>query len=698
MPRFRRPLVALALCGASATARAQTSYPMVTRVQPTAIQRGQTAEVTIAGTQNFSGASALLFEGAGLVAHDVSAAESREERRIVRPSRIFRTTIGSVTAKVTAADDAALGPRELRVVTPQGVSSVVPIVVVADPVVAEADDKANDLPSGAQTLSLPAAVSGVVGKIEDVDWYAVTVEAGRRVTFSLWGNRLEDKVHDLQAHIDPILGLHDAAGRELAVNDNALFADPMLSYQFPEAGTYSLQVRDTTYAGNPNWSYVLQVTSGPYVTAVFPMAVRPGAAAELEAIGFNFDPSQTITLEVPSGTPPGPRTFPLPTAGGLSQPVPLVVTDLPPAVETNDAPEETEQAQTVSLPAALSGRLGAANDVDGYRFEAKKGQIYAFEVVSRRIGSAADPVLRLVDPKGRLLVEVDDTFGKDPRLEWTAPADGVNIARIGDLHGRGGEGFGYVLLAEPARPDFVLTCDPDKLNIGPGARTPLFVKVERRAGFKGPVTLECQGLPAGVSASPLTIPGHMTQGEIVLSAADAAKGGVLLTLVGRAETEQGPLVRLAAPKQEIYMPGGGRGTFGVATLALAVTDPSDITVDVQPTEVTLSPGETATLDVAVTRRGGFDKGVNLSIDLAHLGSVFASPLPPGVVVKAAGSKTLLGPKETAGKIVLEAKPDAPASVRVPIAVMGHVSINFVVKTAYSSAPVLVTVLPKVDGK
>jgi hypothetical protein len=259
---------------------------MVTRVQPTALQRGRTAEVAIAGTQGFAGASALLFEGTGLTAEAVVAAEPKTD-----PARKGRAaTTGSVKAKVAVAPDAALGPRELRVVTPQGVSSVGPLVVVADPVVAEADDKANDLPAGAQTLALPVVVSGTVGKVEDVDWYAVSVEAGRRVTFSLWGNRLEDKIHDLQAHMDPILGLHDATGRELAVDDNAQFADPMLSYEFPEAGTYYLQVRDTTYAGNPNWTYVLQATSGPYVTAAFPMAVRPGETAGAEGAGLQRRP------------------------------------------------------------------------------------------------------------------------------------------------------------------------------------------------------------------------------------------------------------------------------------------------------------------------------------------------------------------------------------------------------------------------
>src|SRR5205823_6076482 len=158
-------------------------------------------------------------------------------------------------------------------------------------------------------------------------------EAGQRVTFSLWGNRLEDKIHDLQAHLDPILILYDSKGRELAANDNYHYAVPLLSYEFREAGTYRIQVRDTTYAGNPNWTYVLQATAGPYATSVLPLAVRPGERAELHASGFNFDKAQSIALDVPSDTRLGPASFPLPTAQGPTLPVPLVVTDLPLAVE-----------------------------------------------------------------------------------------------------------------------------------------------------------------------------------------------------------------------------------------------------------------------------------------------------------------------------------------------------------------------------
>ena len=77
----------------------------------------------------------------------------------------------------------------------------------------------------------------------------------------------------------------------------------------------------------------------------------------------------------------------------------------------------------------------------------------------------------------------------------------------------------------------------------------------------------------------------------------------------------------------------------------------------------LAPGESATLDVTVTRHARYAQGVNLAIVLQHLGGVHGNPLPPGVTVKEAGSKTLLGPKETRGKIILQAAPTAAPATR-----------------------------------
>jgi hypothetical protein len=674
---------------------------MLSRVEPTAVQRGTTVDILVSGTGtgSFAGAWQLLSERPGLEGQIiVGAVEKADEKGSDSSSKGMRRARGSVKARLTAASDAPLGPRELRVATPQGASSVGLIVVVDSPVVTEIDDKANDQAAGAPMIRLPVAVTGVIGKTEDVDWYAVEAQAGQRIVFRVWGNRLENKIHDLQTHFDPILVLHDALGRELAADDNHAFADPVLAYEFKEAGRYLLEVRDTTYAGNANWTYVIEATAGPFATAVFPLGVNPGARAKLQAQGFNFDQEQTIALDVPTGLSRGPWLTSLPTAEGPTLAVPLAVTGLPLAAEEGDAGADVAQGQNLALPAAVSGRLGAAGDVDTYRFEAKKGQIYAFEIVARRAGTAIDAVLRVLNDKGVSLAEADDTFGKDPRLEWTAPADGSFAVQVVDLHSRGGAEFGYLLEAEAAKPDFVLTCDPDKINVGPGGRVPVFVQVTRRGGFSGPVMLQWESLPAGMSSSPLTIPAVMTQGVMVVAAApDVAPAAALVSLKGKAEIPDGPIERDATPKEEIYLPGGGRGFYTVNTLALNVGDPSDITVDAGAETITLTPGGKAALEVTVSRRKDFDKPVNLAILLQHLGGVHGNPLPHGVTVSAAGNKTLLGPTETAGRIVLEAAPGAPACENVPIAVMGHVSINFVVKTSYASKPILLSVVPKGEG-
>jgi hypothetical protein len=696
MNRIRIDLVTTSLLIAAAAIPApcpgQTSYPMTLRVEPSAVTRGRSVEITVTGQENFDGAWAVLCQPPGLRG-EVLKVEKVPQKAAQRGGGRRRRATSQVQARLSVGPDAPLGPRELRVATPQGMSSIGLVVVVDHPVVAEADDLANDLPAKAQTVTFPSTISGRIGKNEDVDWYAFDAAKGQRVAFEVWGNRLENKIHDLQTHLDPLLSVHDAGGRELATADNSHFADPLLSFQAPASGKYYLQIRDTTYAGNPSWTYALCAVSGAVATSVFPMAVNPGKPARLELRGPGCHAGQKVSLTVPEDLKPGIHLIAVPECGA-SLPVPLVVTELPVVAEPGDAPAAGDARRLISLPVALCGRVGERGDNEGYRFEARKGAIHSFEVVSRRAGSECDPVLRLLDSKGAVVAEADDThgLGKDARIEWTAPADGAYVLQVTDLHNRGGDSFGYVLLAATAQPDFALFCDPDKINVGPGARVPVFVQVARLQGFTGAVTLTWDDLPPEVSCSPLTITPAMHEGVMVVSAAPQARhAAALVTLKGTGAGARGPIIRPATPEEEIYLPGGGRGRIRVETLALAVTDPSDVTIEATPREIVLQGGETATLDVTVTRDPRYDKTVNLELVLQHLGDVHGNPLPAGVTLKEAGSKTLLGPKETKGKIVLQASPNAPACAKVPIVVMAHVSINFVVKTAYASAPILVTV-------
>ncbi len=686
------PLLLLAV----ATTAAQTSYPMITYVTPVAVQRGKTVEVTVEGQMNFAAVYKALFEGTGITAEVVGAAP--------RPAAGAMPQVRSCKLRLTVAPDAVPGVREFRVASALGVSSIGQLLVCDVPVLQESGN--NNTLQQANQAPVPGVISGRIEAAEDVDYFRFRAVEGQTFTFEVLCARLQDKIHDLQKHADPMLSLYDSEGRELAANDDFYFADPQLTYTFRKSGDYYIQVRDSKYDGDPRWVYALKISDHPQATHIYPMAANPGQAVEVEPVGSLALKQPRVALVAPkslglqavqlsSGLPPEVSGVP----GSTPDPVPLLVSPLPQVleVEPNDTPQT---AQRVSLPCGINGRIGKPRDLDHFVFKGTKDKAVRLEVHARRFGtlltSHLDSMLEVLDAKGKVLAGNDDANGKDSALVFTPPADGDYILRIRDLNGKGGPTFLYYLEADLAQPDFTLRCDSDKAMIGPGTSTAWFLQVDRLNGFTGPVQVEVKGLPRGVKVNPLTIPASMTQGILVLTAEPGAElDAANVEVIGQAAVtingKEQQLQRRATPLQEIYFPGGGRGVFPVNLHTVGVTEKSDIlAVEVTPTEVVLKPGQEVRLEVTLKRRPDYDKGVSLDILLRHLGRIFGNPLPPGVTIVEGKSKTLLG-NASKGHIVLRAAPDAAEVEKVPISVLAHVSVNFVVKVSYSSPAILLSV-------
>jgi hypothetical protein len=673
----------------------QTSFPMITHAYPVAIQRGQTVEIAVDGQMNFAGAYKALFEGVGVSA-EVSS-----------PPPVPGTVLKSVKMKVTVAKDAPLGVREFRIATTLGISTVGQLLIVDDPVVMESP--ANNTAAQAQAVKLPCVLAGKLEVVEDLDYFKFEAKEGEIVTFEVFCARLQDKIHDLQKHAKPMLTLFDGEGRELAANDHFFFADPMLSYRIPKAGTYFLQVRESTYDGDPRWVYAILATNKPYVSHVFPMAGNPGKTIQVEPIGSAKFAKAKVALLAPDKL--GVQEIQLDIDGVKTNPATFIVSNLPQFIETepNDDPEK---ANRVTLPVGINGRIGKKRDIDHYVFDAKKGRAIRFELKARRFGtllnSSLHGILEIMTPKGLVVASNDITHGLEASLVFTPTVDGDYVLRIRDLNSKGSESAVYYIEADWALPDFTLRCDPDKTMIGPGTSTSWYVHVNRVNGFAGPVQVEVKGLPQEITASPLTIPPTMTQGMIVLTAApNATLKAAAVEVIGTAKTltpdpspkgrgeksgsKEETLVRGVTPNQEIYLPGGGRGRFDVNLQTVAVTASSDILkVDVSTNNITLKPGEEVKIEVTVQRRPDYDKGVFLDVLLQHLGAVIGNPLPPGVTIVQGKSKTLLG-AGSKGYITLKAAANAAPIENVPISVIANVSVNFVVKLHYSSAPILITI-------
>ena len=702
--RFPKSLCCLMLTlGVAGTASSQQSYPMLMSLHPVAAQTGQTSEHEVSARYNLDGAYQIFVTGTGVTGEAVPPEMPTAEKADQKPKG-KRPPRDKIKIKFTVAADALPGVREFRIATPQGASTIGQLVIVKDPVVTEKD--ANDSRPTAQEITLPATVCGTIEKAEDVDWYKFKVEAGTALSFLVQSSRLQNKIHDLQVHSDPIITVRNASGTTLAQADNEYFADPCLRYKFEQAGEYFLEIRDVRYQGNVDWRYSVEINSRPLVTQVFPLAVAPGAEGKLDLVGFQLPEQPVSQLKVPMETPEGPMTVGVPMGDQLSNPVNVFASTLPAVIEVGTENNTPETAQPVTVPAGISGRIESASDIDYYVFEAKKGDSISIEVIARRLQSTLDSLVRITNEKSGTYVENDD--GRVGRLTisdswietWTAPADGKFFIEIRDLHLRGGPEFVYFLKVTPTQPMFNLSLDSDKTILTPGTNGTIFVRVDRKYGFKGEVQLSIEGLPAGVTATAGRILETGNDGCIILSAAATAPMSASnIRVIGTATHPQAEgqppltLTSVADPLQEIYFPGGGRGHYPVSTHMVSVGDKLDIlSVKLSTTEISLKPGDSQKIDVTIERAPGFTQNITLDVIYRHLGSNFGDSLPKGVTLDEKNSQTLLTSGQSTGSIVLVAAKDAPPVEKQLVSVMANVSLNFVMKLAYSAEPLTVTVV------
>ncbi len=251
----------------------------------------------------------------------------------------------------------------------------------------------------------------------------------------------------------------------------------------------------------------------------------------------------------------------------------VVVSDFPETSETE--PNGTSTPQPLPVPGGVTGAFGERNDRDCYRFTAKAGQVLVLNVDARELDSMADPVLRVQDAAGKTLATADDSDGgRDPRLFWTAPADGEYRVLVQDVASvsRGGAAFFYRLTVAPPSPVLALTLPGPALVLKPGQKLEVAVTVVQSWQPEA-VTVRVEGLPPGVTAEPVSVPAaargsSSTPVKLVLTAAaDAKPGHAAVRVVGQA----GPLVAQGTAAWDLAKDRSGtlaRGSTRVVSLVL----------------------------------------------------------------------------------------------------------------------------------
>lgn len=234
----------------------------------------------------------------------------------------------------------------------------------------------------------------------------------------------------------------------------------------------------------------------------------------------------------------------------------------------------------------------------------------------------------------------DDGFrqlGKDSRLTFVAPADGVYLVRVSDVRSFHGENYAYELVGRRPQPDFQVTVTGANPTVNAGSGKAFLVKAERRDNFQGPIQVELTGMPAGFRA-PATIviqAGlHEARGFLV-----ATEGATEPSAEALAAFQWKATARFAGKTIERPVSGLGAIKLGpppklTVKLApdLAASQAAAASDDGVPV-VVIEPGRRATFRLSIDRRDFKDR-VQFEIE----------NLPHGVIVDDIGLNGVLIPE------------------------------------------------------
>jgi hypothetical protein len=469
------PQFAIVLVASLAISTASAAPPTVTSLYPAGVQRGQTVEVTAAGTFD-SWPPQVWCER-----KDVEIKPGKEKGKL----------------SITVAADAVPGTCWFRLYDDQGAAMLRPVLIGTLPELLEQEP--NDDYKKPQALQAAGVtVNGRLEKAGDVDCFAVPLRKGQTLVASLEANRT------LGSPLDGVLQVLSADGFVLQENNDYLGLDPQVVFTVPKDGTYVVRtfafpaVPDSSvrFAGGELFIYRLTLTTGAFADRAFPLAVAQAEGGKVELIGWSIpDAAKTRTIE--RGQPEDQATVFHPEV------VNAVAVRLEPHPAIVQAkPNDREHPQTIALPVTISGQLERKDAVHVYQFEGKKGQRLLFQAEARTLGFPLDPVLRLLDASDKMLAQAESgRQGGDPELAFTVPQDGAYRVEVRDLHFNGGERYFYRVRALLAKPDFELTLATDRFVVRPGKPLDIPITIQRRQGFAQEIELTVEGLPLGITAA-----------------------------------------------------------------------------------------------------------------------------------------------------------------------------------------------------
>ncbi len=481
-------------------------------------------------------------------------------KQVVRPG----ATPQHAELEVTLPADVSPGMYNLRVSTAGGLSAA--ILIGVDSLV-----QTTVIP---RLSSLPVALSGAISGGQ-VGQTTFTLKKGE-------GIAIEVEARRIGGGLDPVLNVFNDRHVPLAWAEasTALGGDARLQFTAPADGLYTLQMHDSVYQAAGANQYRLKIGDWQFADTTLPMAIRRGAKATVEFASTNLPAGSKTELAMPEAADELPASFPTGyRAAGLRPRV--LASDVDEVVKK---PSVDGSPQQVTAPIGISGRLDKPQSEDVYRVEVAPNVKLRIEVMASRLGSPLDGVLTIRDDKGNQLATADDQpMTVDPGLDFTVPGGATAIlVAVKDVAGRAGADFVYHLaISKTDLPSFSLSLADERVLIPAGGAAVVRVTANR-SNYAGPIKVNFEGLPPGVTSIGGEISAGSNMGFLPLSAAgDGAAHGIARVVgvgvdtgatihriaessIATADTARQPWLRGEVAISRIAAPGIGLAWSGVS--------------------------------------------------------------------------------------------------------------------------------------
>jgi hypothetical protein len=570
--------------------------PNIQTVTPRGLTPGQATQVTLRG-ERLTGAKAVW------TSFPADVALAMIDKNGTEP--------GQVVFQITPKPEATPGIHGIRVLTPQGVSSLFGVMIDTLPIVAEAG--AHNTAATAQEIPIPCVVEGNADSLSR-DYFKVQAKKGQTLSIEVFARRLGSP-------LDASLFIERADGKQLIYSDDApgLSSDPQLAFTAPEDGTYLIEVRDIRFQGGGLHTYRLRVGDFPLLTGAIPSAVQRGQAATLSPAGPMVTDIGAVSIPADESNW---KSIGFKRADGASSGFAwLHVTSVPVAIEQEPNDAIPEAKPIPGIPCELHGRIEKPGDVDRFLFDVKAQTRLLIRGSTRVEGWPTDLQMRLLNKDAGQIALADDQGTDEGLINFTFPADGQYTLEVTDLLGRGGPQYGYRIEVAPYQASFEVAASTESINLPAGGVVPITVTTTR-LDYGGAIDLSAENLPQGVTASPTRIGPGVASAVLTLQAAkDAPQANLaMVQIVGKARIGETDVVKTAS------LDAGIRGRwsnvrsvppFVERDAALTVTPATKLSVRVEPAEVVFGKELKAKVKVIAERGEGIDEQIVLATEPAQ---------------------------------------------------------------------------------